>query len=192
MRQLASRHPGFREAVVADASITAGLRGERREFRSGKDAAFQALRLACVSDAFLAQVFYRLKATMQRRGVPFLPRIAHRLSMAIAQVSIGDPVLVHPGVYIIHGQVVLDGLVEVGSGCAIAPWVTIGLQAGDFEGPKLGNSVSVGTGAKLIGNLTIGDGAVIGANAVVTKDVAPGQTVAGIPARPLPAKTTAN
>lgn len=183
MDEIRARHPGFREAVIADAGVTAGFRGERREFRSGLDAAGQAVRLAWVSDAFLAQVLYRLKAALQRRGVPILPRIAHKLAMATAQVSIGDPVVVHPGVYIIHGQVVLDGIVEVGSGSAIAPWVTLGLRAGHFVGPTLGRGVSIGTGAKLIGEVTIGDGAVVGANAVVVDDVPAGATVAGAPAR---------
>ena len=45
-----------------------------------------------VSDTFFAQVLYRAKASMQAAGVPVLPRIAHRLAMAIAQVCIGDPV----------------------------------------------------------------------------------------------------
>ena len=64
--------------------------------------------------------------------MPVVPRIAHRLAMMLAQVSIGDPVVVHPGVYIVHGQVVIDGQVEIQSGVTIAPWVTIGLRAGDY------------------------------------------------------------
>ena len=63
--------------------------------------------------------------------MPVLPRIAHRLAMVLAQVSIGDPVVMHPGVYIVHGQVVIDGLAEIHPGVTIAPWVTIGLRAGD-------------------------------------------------------------
>lgn len=185
MRDLAQRNPGFREAVVADASITARFRGERYEFRSGKDAAVQAVRLAVVSDAFLAQACYRAKAAMQRRGIPILPRIMHRLAMGLAQISIGDPVLVNAGVYIIHGQVVFDGLTEIGAGCAIAPWTSIGLQSGHYIGPTIGQRVMVGTGSKLLGEFTVGDDAAIGANAVVTKDVPPATTVVGIPARPV-------
>ncbi len=118
---LRARHPGLRDAVLADARITAHYRGERHEFRSTLDALGQVLRLMWVADAFAAQVLYRVKAALQRRGVPILPRLAHKAAMRMAQVSIGDPVLVHPGVYIIHGQVVLDGLVEVGAGTVIAP-----------------------------------------------------------------------
>ena len=180
---LRARHPPLRAALAADARITALYRGERHEFRSQLDLALQMLRLACVSDAFLAQACYRLKARLQALGVPGLPRIAHRLAMLSAQVSIGDPVVVHPGIYILHGQVVVDGLVEIHPGVTIAPFVTIGLRAGDPRGAVVERDVSIGTGAKIIGPVRIGAGAVIGANAVVVDDVPAGTTVVGAPAR---------
>lgn len=182
-RALRSRHPGLREALVADARLTAGYRGERHDFRSRIDVAVQILRLAWVSDAFAAQALYRVKAALQARRVPLLPRLAHRLAMMLAQVSIGDPVIVHPGIYIVHGQVVIDGQVEIHSGVTIAPWVTIGLRAGDYRGATIERDVSIGTGAKVIGPVHIGEGATIGANAVVVADVPPGVTVVGAPAR---------
>ena len=114
---LRARHPAFREAVREDARVNALHRGERHEFRSGRDAARQALRLAWVSDAFLAQVLYRAKAALQRRGVPVLPRVSRTGSaMVTGQVAIGDPVVVAPGLYLLHGQVVVDGLPEIGPG----------------------------------------------------------------------------
>jgi serine O-acetyltransferase len=182
MREHRRRHPRFREAVQADAVITAARRGDRHDFRSGTDAALQAIRLAWVSDAFAAQVLYRAKARLQALGIPVLPRIAHRLSMLLAQVSIGDPVIVQPGLYILHGQVVIDGFVEIGPGVAIGPWVTIGLRPGDFTGPTIREDVTIGTGAKLLGRLEVGAGAKVAANAVVLADVQPGDTVAGAPA----------
>lgn len=184
-RALHARHPGLRHALVEDARVTALHRGERCEFRSSTDAALQILRLAWASDAFLAQALYRVKARLQGLGVPVLPRLAHRLAMLIAQISIGDPVVVHPGVYIIHGQFVADGLVEIREGAVIGPFVTIGLRAGNVQGATIGPHVSIGTGAKVIGPVTIGAGAQVGANAVVVSDVAAGETVAGAPARPL-------
>ena len=182
-RELRARHPPLREALLADARITAHFRGERHEFSSGADAARQMLRLALVSDAYLAQALYRLKASLQRRGVPLLPRIAHRLAMLFGQVSIGDPVVVAPGVYLIHGQVVIDGMIEIHEGVVIAPFVTIGLRAGDVRGATIEQGVSIGTGAKVIGPVRIGAGATIGANAVVLDDVPAGATVVGAPAR---------
>jgi serine O-acetyltransferase len=177
-----ARHPRFIAAVIADARVTASYRAERSEFNGRVDAALQALRLMYVSDAFLAQTFYRAKARLQALGVPVLPRIFHRLAMATAQVCIGDPVIVQPGLYLAHGQVVIDGFVEIHRGVVIFPWVTVGLRAGDFQGPTIGRNVHIGTGAKVIGPVTVHKGARIGANSVVTRDVAPGTTVVGAPA----------
>lgn len=182
-RAIRSRHPRLRTALRADIEITALHRGERHEFSSRADLAIHGLRLMWVTDAFLAQVLYRIKARLQALGVPVLPRVAHRLAIMTAQVSIGDPVVVHPGIYLVHGQVVLDGLVEVHPGAVISPWVTIGLRAGNVVGPTLGPGVSVGTGAKVIGPVQVGAGARIGANAVVVDHVPPGVTFAGVPAR---------
>src|SRR4051794_30176127 len=182
-RALRSRHPGLRQALIADARITALHRGERHAFRSRLDAAAQIGRLAWVSDAFAAQALYRLKARLQALGVPVLPRVAHRLAMVLAQVSIGDPGVVEPGIYIVHGQVVIDGPVEIQTGVTIAPWVTIGLRAGDYRGATIERNVSIGTGAKVIGGVRVGEGARIGANAVVVDDVPAGVTVVGAPAR---------
>jgi serine O-acetyltransferase len=184
-REIRSRHPGLREALAADAEVTARLRGERHEFRSRLDLALQILRLSWESDAFLAQALYRLKARLQALGVPVVPRLCHRLSMALAQISIGDPVVVHPGVYIVHGQLVADGLVEIHSGTMIFPWVTIGLRAGEVRGATIEAGASIGTGAKVIGPVRIGADAKVGANAVVVDDVPAGTTVVGAPARPL-------
>ncbi len=181
-RAIRAKHPRLRVALSADARVTALHRGERHEFRSGLDTIAQILRLAWVSDAFLAQACYRAKARLQSLGVPILPRVAHRLAILIAQVSIGDPVVVHPGIYIVHGQLVADGLVEIHQGVVIAPFVTIGLRAGDVSGPTIERDVSIGTGAKVIGGVRIGAGAQIGANAVVVDDVLPGTTVVGVPA----------
>ena len=80
-RAIAERHPRLVAAIVADARITAAHRGERFEFRSTVDALLQALRLALVTDAFLAQCLYRMKAATQRLGIPMLPRLLHRIAM---------------------------------------------------------------------------------------------------------------
>ncbi|MGH2872030.1 MAG: serine O-acetyltransferase [Solirubrobacteraceae bacterium] len=181
--EIRAGHPRLREALVADARITARFRGERHEFRSALDCAAQIVRLSVVTDAFLGQALYRLKARLQALGVPLVPRIAHRLAIACSQISIGDPVVVEPGVYLVHGQVVVDGLVRIGPGVTIAPFVTIGLRAGDVRGATIGSDVSIGTGAKILGGVTIGAGARIGANAVVLHDVPAGATVVGAPAR---------
>lgn len=185
MRDVRARHPRFVEALIADASVTAEHRGERHEFRGIADAWFHILRLMWSSDAFLAQAFYRAKARLQALGVPILPRLCHKFAILLGQVTIGDPVVIHPGLYLLHGQVVIDGLTEIGSRARIAPFVTIGLRNGDIGGPTLGRDVEIGTGAKVLGRIEIGDGSVVGANAVAIDDVAAGAVVAGAPARPV-------
>jgi serine O-acetyltransferase len=99
------------------------------------------------------------------------------------QMCIGDPVILRPGIYFPHGQVVIDGVSTVGSGTVIAPWTTIGVLEKGIAGPQIQDDVFVGTGAKILGNVTIGTGARIGANSVVLKDVPPSVSVAGVPAR---------
>lgn len=184
-RDVRKRHPRFFEAVVADARVTAEFRGERHVFRSRADTALQIVRLAWSGDAFLAQALYRAKARLQALGVPLLPRICHRLAFSLGQITIGDPVVIQPGLYLLHGQVVIDGFTEIGPRARIAPFVTIGLRQEHIVGPRIGADVQIGTGAKVLGEVTIGDGAEIGANAVVIGDVGDGEVVAGIPAAPI-------
>lgn len=85
-----------------------------------------------------------------------------------------------------HG-IVIHGSSAIGDDCIIRQGVTLGnrhLQR-PFDAPTLGRGVSIGAGAVLLGAITVGDGAAVGANAVVLDDVEPGQTVVGIPARPM-------
>ncbi|MCH1552882.1 MAG: hypothetical protein L7R84_05470 [Balneolaceae bacterium] len=81
---------------------------------------------------------------------------------------------------VIHPDTVIGFNVSVGTG------VTIGGAGGEKVGvPVLKDNIVISSGAKLLGPITIGDGAVVGANAVVLKDVPPGAVVGGVPARVL-------
>ncbi len=84
--------------------------------------------------------------------------------------------LPHPTGVVIHRNAV------VGPRCMLMQQVTLG-QLADGAAPVLGADVYVGAGARILGGVTIGDGARIGANAVVLKDVPPGCTAVGVPAR---------
>ncbi len=183
LRSRQQRHPGLKEAVLADFALARRQRGDRRRLASRLQLAVELLRLIFVSDAFGALVLYRVKAACQRRGIPVVPRIAHRLAIAWAQLAIGDPVVVAPGVILPHGHVVIDGLTEIHHGVRLRPFITIGLKEGVITGPTVHEGVSIGTGAKVIGPVTVGKNAIIGANAVVVNDVPAGSVVGGVPAR---------
>jgi serine O-acetyltransferase len=172
----------LRDAILGDARITAAHRFERHEFRGALDAMVQVVRLALVTDAFAAQVLYRLGVWLRERGVPLLPVVLRRLAQAVGQVSIGDPVVMHPGVYLVHGQVVIDGPAEIEGGTSIGPFVTIGVRGPDLRAPVIRTGVTIGTGAKILGGIEVGAGATVGAGAVVLADVPPGATVVGVPA----------
>jgi serine O-acetyltransferase len=90
-----------------------------------------------------------------------------------------------------QGGIVIHGNAEIGDDSIIRQGVTLGNRTMDkpLDAPKLGRSVNVGAGAKILGAVTIGDGAVIGANAVVLIDVPAGATAVGVPARILEAKS---
>ena len=184
LRDVQKRHPRFFRAVAADARVTLIYRAEKSEIRRSS-LLLQIFRLSWVSDAFLAQIFYRAKARLQYFRIPIIPTILHRLAMMHSQVCIGNPVVIEPGIYIAHGQVVIDGFTKISSGVVIFPWVTIGLKAGNFQGPMIENDVHIGTGSKIIGPVTLGQGAMVGANSVVIKIVESHQTVGGIPAEVL-------
>lgn len=97
-----------------------------------------------------------------------------------------EPNCAGPGIHIPHGNIVVSNQARLGRQCKILQYVTIGGE-GRYDRPgaaNIGDRVFIGTGAKLIGNITIADDVVIGANAVVVKDILePGITVGGIPAR---------
>jgi len=82
------------------------------------------------------------------------------------------------------GGIIVSGDTVIGDDVVIRNGVTLGLRrTGERGAPILGNRVDIGAGAKLLGKIHIGDGAVIGANSVVLQDVPPGALAVGIPAR---------
>lgn len=101
-------------------------------------------------------------------------------------VQLGRRVIIeHQSAIVIHGDCV------IGDDCIIRQGVTLGNRYLDrpFDAPKLGARVNVGAGAKIFGNVTIGDDANIGANAVVLCDVPARATAVGLPAKIIPPKS---
>jgi serine O-acetyltransferase len=143
-----------------------------------------------LSSSLQVVLIYRFQAWCRSKGVPLVPNLCRRLTMLLAAVSIGDNTEIGPGLLINHGNVIIDGTTRIGPLCSIAPFVTIGLNTGgpdpSLAGPTIGKFAFIGTGAKVLGPVTIGDNARIGANAVVLCDVPDNSTAVGVPARVIP------
>lgn len=82
-------------------------------------------RFVLGNSCFFALVLYRLRTSLRRRRIPFLPRLLEKLSMILAQVCIGDPVIVRPGLRLPHGQVVIDGATLIESNVRIRPVLSL-------------------------------------------------------------------
>lgn len=93
-----------------------------------------------------------------------------------------DLLLIHAHNIKVHPTAVLGARVRLNHD------VTIGMQPDSPTAPRIGNDVLIGAGAKVLGPITIGDGAIIAANSLVISDVPAGHTAMGVPARPLPHK----
>ncbi|MEO6185576.1 MAG: serine acetyltransferase [Steroidobacteraceae bacterium] len=85
------------------------------------------------------------------------------------------------------GGIIVSGYASFGDDCRIRTGVVVGLaRVDDPCAPTIGNNVDIGTGAKVLGRITIGDNVLIGANAVVVRDVPPNSVVTGVPGRVRP------
>jgi serine O-acetyltransferase len=145
------------------------------------------------ADMFGANLLYRMQAFLAGTRARALAPWLSRWSRLLYGVAISPLVRIGGGLYIAHGHVVIEGFTTLGRRVSIAPFVTIGLTTGggmlfELRGPTIGDDVVIGTGAKIIGPVRIGDRARIGANAVVLTDVGDDHTAVGVPARTVPAR----
>ncbi len=135
---------------------------------------------------FQAISCYRLFHWLYCLGVPFLPRFMASLNRFLTGIEIHPGATIGKGVFIDHGTgVVIGETAIIGDGVVIYQGVTLG-GTGKETGkrhPTLGNNVLVGAGAKILGNIQIGDRTSIGAGSVVLRDIPSDCTVVGIPGR---------
>ncbi len=138
-------------------------------------------------------VFYKVRIPIIRHLLWFVYKIFNLIIIQIigggdipARAKVGGGLMLPHGVngVIIHGDTV------IGSNVKILHQVTIGLKDGVSGVPHIGDGVVLNAGAKIIGKLFIGDGSIIGANAVVTKDIPPNVVAVGVPAKILREKSS--
>jgi len=133
---------------------------------------------------------YTIKNPLLRKPLSVLYRFLYKCVQIVAGIELPCEVEVGRNFRIDHfGGIVISGFARFGDNCVLRNGVTVGLRHVDHPtAPRIGNNVDIGSGAKVLGAITIGDNVVIGANAVVITDVPSDCIAAGIPARVLPRK----
>jgi serine O-acetyltransferase len=152
---------------------------------------FSIIKAAYTHPAFIGVLWYRIgHALWLRRKNPlfFILLILHRILYPLVRIQSGLELSprtdIGPGLYIAHfGPTVIHPETIAGCNLTLLQGVTIGANKSGV--PQIGDNVSIATGARVIGKIKLGDNSIVGAGAVVIKDVLPGTTVVGIPAKPI-------
>ena len=136
-------------------------------------------------------VLYRVSHALWRRRVPLLPLLLTRVAQHLYAVDISYEARLGPGIVLMHGiGIVIGNQTRLAGHCIIFHGVTFGDRGSEWVAsdtpdghPNVGPGCMFGAGAKILGPLRIGENCVIGANAVVVKDVPANSIVAGVPGR---------
>ncbi|MEW6256961.1 MAG: serine O-acetyltransferase [Pseudomonadota bacterium] len=179
-----------RAARARAGSASAGLGTVLREdvgcVRARDPAARTTLEVVLLYPGVHALIWHRLAHRLWGRGIKFPARFLSWLARALTNVDIHPGARIGRRFFIDHGAgVVVGETAEIGDDVTLYHGVTLGgtsWSAGKRH-PTLGNGVLVGAGAKILGPITVGAGARVGANSVVIEDVPPNMTVVGIPGR---------
>ncbi len=144
-----------------------------------------ALEVIFTYAGFHAMIMHRIAHFLHARlHLPFIPRVISQFSRFLTGIEIHPGAQIGSGIFIDHGMgVVIGETTEMGDGCVLFQGVTLG-GTGKERGkrhPTLGKNVMVSAGAKVLGNIHIGDNVKIGAQSVVLKDVPHDSTVVGVP-----------
>jgi serine O-acetyltransferase len=136
--------------------------------------------------------WYRVTHWLWKHRLPFVARLVSQIARWWTLIEIHPGARIGERLFIDHGAgVVIGETAIIGDDCLFYHGVTLGGQGdvrGDRRHPQVGNRVTIGAGAIILGPITIGDDALIGAGAVVVGDVPAGRTAVGVPAKILPEK----
>ena len=172
--------------VIFWTAVAVIFKREVKAIFASDPAASNLLEVLFTYSGLHAMVFYRTAHALRAFGIPFFPRWISQIGKFFTGIEIHPGAIIGSELFIDHGMgVVIGETAIIGDNVTLYQGVTLG-GTGKERGkrhPTVGNSVVIGTGAKVLGNITIGDNSYIGANAVVIKDVPPNSTVVGVPGR---------
>jgi serine O-acetyltransferase len=152
----------------------------------GDPAAKSTLEIFFCYPGFHSILLHRAAHRLHTGGFPFLARILSQFNRSVTGIEIHPGATIGRRCFIDHGMgVVIGETAEIGDDALLYQGVTLG-GTGKEKGkrhPTIGNNVVIGTGAKILGNITIGDHTKIGAGSVVIRSVPEHSTVVGVPGR---------
>ena len=159
---------------------------EIKTARQKDPAAKGLLEVILLYQGLHALISHRIAHYFYKIHLFFFARLVSQISRQMTGIEIHPGAQIGQGFFIDHGMgVVIGETTIIGDNVLLYQGVTLGgtgLEKGKRH-PTIGNNVVIGTGAKVLGNITIGDNSYVGANAVVIKDVPPNSTVVGVPGR---------
>lgn len=162
------------------------LRYDIKSIQKRDPAARSAVEILLLYSGVHAVIWHRIAHWLYTHKMKFLARLVSQTGRFFTGIEIHPAAKIGRGLLIDHGMgVVIGETAEIGDDCTIYQCVTLG-GTGKETGkrhPTLGNNVMVGSGAKVLGPLTIGNNSKIAAGAVVLSDVPDNSTAVGIPAR---------
>jgi serine O-acetyltransferase len=167
-------------------SVLASIRRDIKAALDRDPAASNAIEVILSYPGFHARQVHRLTHALHQSHVPVLPNLIAYAGRFLTGIEIHPGATIGEGLFIDHGMgVVIGETAVIGDDCSLTQGVTLGGTSTQHEKrhPTLGNNVNVGAGAKLIGAITIGDYARIGAGSVVVTNVPAYATVVGVPGK---------
>ena len=167
-------------------SVIASIRRDIRAALERDPAASNALEVILTYPGFHARQIHRLTNALHQARVPVLPKLVAYLGRFLTGIEIHPGATIGEGLFIDHGMgLVIGETAVIGDDCSLTQGVTLGGTSTHHEKrhPTLGNNVTVGAGAKLIGAITVGNFARIGAGSVVVTNVPAYATVVGVPGK---------
>lgn len=163
-----------------------GLRADIAAAKRNDPAARNKFEIFLTYSGVHALSHHRFANFLYRIHLKLLARMVSQFSKFITGIEIHPAAKIYPGVFIDHGSgVVIGETAEVHAGTVIYQGATLGGNGKEHgkRHPTIMENVTVSAGAKILGGFTVGEGAKIGAGAVVLKEVPPHATVVGVPAR---------
>lgn len=144
--------------------------------------------VSCASPRFAPVWLLRIAQALHSSGWPRLAKLFSMLNVLLFSFEVPARLAIGPGLVIAHPYGTVLGAARIGANSTLFQQVTLGAIDADFaydpaKRPTVGDNVTIAAGAKVLGPVTLGEGSIVGANAVVLADVPAHHLAVGVPAR---------